>query len=77
MGFPGGAGGKEFLCKAGEAREAGLTLGSGRFSGEGNDTRIFLPGKSHGQRRLVGNSLWSCKESGMTKQLNRHMVMLQ
>ena len=68
---------KNSFAKAGEAREAGLTLGSGRSSGEGNDTRVFLPGKSHGQRRLVGNSLWSCKESGMTKQLNRHTVVLQ
>ena len=68
---------KNSFAKAGEAREAGLTLGSGRSSGEGNDNPVFLPGKSHGQRRLVGNSLWSCKESGMTKQLNRHTVVLQ
>ena len=29
-------------------------------------TPVFLPGKSHGQRRLVGYSPWGCKESDMT-----------
>ena len=32
-------------------------------------TPVFLPGESHGQRGLVGYSLWGCKESDMTKQL--------
>ena len=27
---------------------------------------VFLPGKSHGQRSLVGCSPWGCKESDMT-----------
>ena len=27
-------------------------------------TPVFLPGKSHGQRRLVGCSPWGLKESG-------------
>ena len=31
---------------------------------------VFLPGKSHGQRSLVGYSPWGCKELGMAKQLN-------
>ena len=29
-------------------------------------TPIFLPGKSHGQRSMVGYSPWGCKESDMT-----------
>ena len=29
-------------------------------------TAVFLPGKSHGQRSLVGYSPWGCKESDMT-----------
>ena len=29
----------------------------------------ILPGESHGQRSLVGYSLWSLKESDMTEQL--------
>ena len=31
-------------------------------------TPVFLPGKSHGQRGLVGYSPWGPKESDMTKQ---------
>ena len=27
---------------------------------------VLLPGKSHGQRNLVGYSSWGCKESDMT-----------
>ena len=33
-------------------------------------TPVFLPGKSHGQRNLVGYSLWDCKELDMTERLN-------
>ena len=29
-------------------------------------TTVFLPGKSHGQRSLVGYSPWGCKELDMT-----------
>jgi len=30
-------------------------------------TTVFLPGKSHGQRRLGGYSPWGCKELDMTE----------
>ena len=30
---------------------------------------VFLPGESHGQRRLAGYSPWGCKESDTTEQL--------
>ena len=30
-------------------------------------TPVFLPGKSHEQRSLVGYSPWGCKESGTTE----------
>ena len=33
---------------------------------ERQTTPVFLPGKSNGQRRLVGYSLWGCKELDMT-----------
>ena len=33
-------------------------------------TSVFLPGKSHGQRSLVGYSPWGHKESDTTEQLN-------
>ena len=32
-------------------------------------TIVFLPGKSHGQRSLVGYNPWGPKESDMTEQL--------
>jgi len=30
-------------------------------------TPVLLPGKSHGQRNLVGYSPWGCKESDTTE----------
>ena len=33
-------------------------------------TPVLLPGKSHGQRRVVGYSPWGCKESDTTEQLH-------
>ena len=33
-------------------------------------TAVFLPGKSHGQKSLVGCSLWAHKDSDMTWQLS-------
>ena len=33
-------------------------------------TPVFLPGKFHGQRSLVGYSPWGLKESDMTEQLS-------
>ena len=33
-------------------------------------TPVLLPGKSHGQRSLVGYSLWGRKESDMTERLH-------
>ena len=35
-------------------------------------TPVFLPGKSHGQRRLAGHSPWDHKESDMTEWLSTH-----
>ena len=40
-------------------------------------TPVFLPGKSHGQRNLVGYSPWGCKESDMTEQLHSLTVDLR
>ena len=36
---------------------------------EWQSTPVFLPGKSHGQRSLVGYSPWGRKELDMTEQL--------
>ena len=35
-------------------------------------TPVFLPGKSHGQRSLVGYSPWGHKESDTTERLTGH-----
>ena len=35
-------------------------------------TPVFLPGKSHGRRSLVGCSPWGCTESGTTEWLHFH-----
>ena len=35
-------------------------------------TLLLLPGKSHGQRSLVGYSSWDCKEWGTTERLHFH-----
>ena len=35
-------------------------------------TPVLLPGKSHGQRSLVGYSPWGCKDSDMTEWLHFH-----
>ena len=35
-------------------------------------TPVFLPGKSHGQRHLVGCSLWGRKELDTTEQMSTH-----
>ena len=35
---------------------------------------VFLPGKSHGQRSLVGYSSWGCKESDTTELLHLETI---
>ena len=57
LGFAGGSGGKESVCKAGDP---GLIPGSGRSPGLG---------EFHGQRSLMGYSPWGHKESDTTEQL--------
>ena len=39
-------------------------------------TPVFLPGKSHGRRSLVGYSPLGCKESDTTEQLDFHIVLI-
>ena len=40
-------------------------------------TPVLLPGKSHGQRSLVGCSPWGHKESDATEQLHFHFHALE
>ena len=64
MGFPVDSVAKNLSANAGDT---GLIPGSGRYPGEGNENPLFLPGKFHGQRSVMGYSLWSCKESDVTE----------
>ena len=54
---------------AGDIRETGLILGSGRTPG-GRDwqpTPVFLPEESHGPRSLAGYGRWGCKDLDMNE----------
>ena len=63
MGFPSGSVVKNPPANVGDTDPV---LGLGRSSGEGNGnpqpTPVFLPGKSHGQRSLMGYSPWGCNK---------------
>ena len=37
---------------------------SGKYCGDGNGNRQFLPGKSHGQRNLAGCTPWGHRRAG-------------
>ena len=65
--FPDSSSGKESACNAEGTGDLNLIPGLGRFTGGGQPIPIFLPGKSHGQRSLVGYSPLSRKESDTTK----------
>ena len=45
-------------------------VGKIRWGRKWQPTPVFLPGKFHGQRNLVGYSPWSRKESDMTEHSN-------
>ena len=66
--------GEESACNAADTRDGGSTPGSGRSPWRRNwqPTPVFLPGESHGQRRLAGYSPKGCKESDMTERLSTH-----
>ena len=62
--FPGSSNGKEPACNSGDLSSI---PGSGRSPGEGRGIPVFLPGKFHGQRSLVGYSPWGHKVSDTTE----------
>ena len=72
IGFPGSSDGKASAYNAGDL---GSIPGLGRSPGEGNGNPL-LPGKSHGQRSLVGYNPWGRKESDMTERLHFHFHFL-
>ena len=59
---------KNLPTNAGDAGDSGSIPGVGRFPGGPNgNPPIFLPGKFHGQRSLVGYSPWDRKEADVTE----------
>jgi len=68
---------KNPVANAGEARDVGSILGSGRSPGGGHGNPYSCPsGEFHGQRSLVGFSPWGHKELDTTERLSRSWSML-
>ena len=74
LGFPSGTSGEESTCPRRRLKGhkfhpyVGKTPGRRRCQ----PAPLFLPGKFHGQRSLVGYNPWACQESDTTEQLNTH-----
>ena len=61
--------GQESTCQFRRYR-FGAWIGKFPWRRKWQPTPVFLPGKPHGQRSLLGYSPWGGKESDMTEQLN-------
>ena len=73
--FPGGSDGKASAYHAGDP---GSNPWVRKIScrRKGQPTPVFLTGKSHGRRSLVGYSPWAHKESDTTEWLHFHLMTL-
>ena len=68
LGFQGGAVVKNLPANVGDARDVNSIPGWGDpWRRKWQPIPLFLPGKFHGQRNLVGYSPWSFKESDTTE----------
>ena len=74
LNFPGGAGGKESTCKYRRCERHGFNpwVAKVPWSRKWQPKPVFLPGKFHGQRSLVGYSPWGRKELDMTEHKHTH-----
>ena len=72
--FPGGASGKESACQCRRCKRCRFDPWVGKMpcSRKWQVTAVFLPGKSHGQRSLVGYCPWGHKELDMTERACTH-----
>ena len=70
-GFPDGASGKASACQCSRNKNCGFDPWVRKipWSRKCQPTPVFLPGKSHGQRSLVGYSSWGLKELDTTEGL--------
>ena len=73
LGFPGVASGKESDCQYRRHKRHRFDARVGKipWSRKWQPAPVFLSGKSHGQRNLVGYSPWGCKEHILGKGLRR------
>ena len=62
-GFPGGASGKDPPCQCRRHKRHGFDSWVGKipWRRKWQPTPVFLPGKSHRQRSLMGYNLWGCR----------------
>ena len=60
-----GSDGKASVCNAGD--RGSIPGSEDPLERKWQATLVFLPGKSHGQRSLIGYSPWGRKEWDMTK----------
>ena len=67
---------KNLPANAGNARDASLIPGSGRFPWrrKWQPAPVFMPEKSHEQRSLVGYSPWGHKELDTTELLTEQQL---
>ena len=65
---------KNLPSDAGDVRDVGLIPELRRFPWrrKWQPTPVFLPGESHGQRKLAGYSPWVCKELDTTEHKHTH-----
>ena len=70
--FPGGASCKESACQCSKHKRRRFDPWVRKilWSRKWQPTSVFLPGKFHGQRSLVGYSPWGCNELDMTERLS-------
>ena len=74
-GFPSGSDGKEATCNVGDLGSV-PGLGSSPGGGHDNPLQYSCLENPHGQRSLVGYSLWGHKELAMTRQLTTAQAYL-
>ena len=67
--FPGGTNGKESVCQHRRQKRRGFSPWARKVSrtGKQHPAPVFLLGKFHGQKSLVGYSSWGHKELDMTE----------
>ena len=61
-----------YQCRRCKRGGFGPWVGKIPWSTKWQPAPVFLPGKFHGQRSLVGYSMWGCKKSDTTEWLSTH-----